>query len=321
VKNAVRIWALQPNFHWPLAAIESFAGLVPGRGHPATIRRVKLPHCRAELVSADGISGRRAILYLHGGAFLTGGLNTHRSLVTRLSRAADAVVLNVDYRMLPSHTVSEAVDDCIDGLRWLHRHGYPSKSVVVAGDSAGGFLAFMFTLSVIEHGGAVPAGIATVSPLADLSSARKLVHPNARRCSMFSSGVLPSFTKYVNQCHRRLAAAGSERGLIAPVDANLSHMPPVMIHASADELLLADAELMARRLEAAGVRCDLHVWQGQIHDFPLAADLLPEGRRAIEYLGDFVCEVTVPLAQPPAALAHDRSGPRALARALPRSRR
>jgi acetyl esterase/lipase len=64
--------------------------------------------------------------------------------------------------------------------------------------------------------------------------------------------------------------------------------------ARADELLLPDAELMARRLQMAGVRCDLHVWQGQIHDFPLAADILPEGRRAISYLGDFVNEVTVP---------------------------
>ncbi|MGH3563470.1 MAG: alpha/beta hydrolase, partial [Mycobacterium sp.] len=62
--------------------------------------------------------------------------------------------------------------------------------------------------------------------------------------------------------------------------------------ASSDELLLPDAELMAQRLDAAGIRCDLHLWDGQIHDFPLAADVLPEGRRAIRYLGDFVKKVT-----------------------------
>jgi len=76
------------------------------------------------------------------------------------------------------------------------------------------------------------------------------------------------------------------------VDADLSTLPPVTIHASSDELLLPDAELMAQRLAAAGIRCDLHLWDRQIHDFPLAADILPEGRRAIRHIGDFIKEVT-----------------------------
>src|SRR5262249_47604812 len=142
VKNAVRMWSLQPNLNWPFAAIDSIVGLVP-RHVPATVQSVALPHCRAELVSADGVSRPRAVVYLHGGAFLACGLNTHRSLVARLSRAADTVVLNVGYRMLPKHAVTDAVADCIAGWRWLRRHGYPPSSIVVAGDSAGGLLAFM----------------------------------------------------------------------------------------------------------------------------------------------------------------------------------
>ncbi|OBF87267.1 esterase [Mycobacterium sp. 852002-51163_SCH5372311] len=293
VKNAVRIWALRPNLSWPFAAIDFLAGLVPWRGQ-ATIRQVRLPHCRAELISAHGVSTSRAVLYLHGGAFLACGLNTHRSMVARLSRAADAVVLNVGYRMLPRHAVTDALADCVDALQWLRRQGYPPDSVVVAGDSAGGMLAFMLALNMIECGDAAPAGIATVSPLTDLDSARRLAHPNARRCAMFSGRVLPVFAKYVERCHKRLSAGESPCVLVPPVDADLSRMPPVAIHAGGDELLLHDAELMARRLTEAGVRCDLHVWQGQVHDFPLAADILPEGRRAIRYLGDFIAEVTVP---------------------------
>lgn len=230
---------------------------------------------------------------MHGGAFLACGLNTHRSLVARLSRAADAVVLNVGYRMLPRHRVTDAVADCLDGWRWLRRRGYPADSIVVAGDSAGGLLAFLATLQLIERGAAAPAGIATVSPLTDLGTPRRRTHRNARRCAMFASGVLPIFAKYVEQCHQRLDVGGVVRPLTPPVDADLTRLPPVTIHAGADELLLHDAELMAQRLQEAGVRCDLHVWRGQIHDFPLAADILPEGRRAIRYLGDFVNEVTV----------------------------
>jgi acetyl esterase/lipase len=287
------MWALSPHLNWPFAAIDFLVGFMPWRGQ-ATIQPVALPHCRAELVSADGVSGSRAVLYLHGGAFLAYGLNTHRSLVARLSRAADAVVLNVGYRMLPKHSVSNAVADCVDAWKWLRRQGYPPSSVVVAGDSAGGMLAFMLALNMIELGDQAPAGVATVSPLTDLDSSRRLAHPNARRCAMFGHGVLPIFAKYVEQCHQRLSAAGSPCALVPPVDADLSQMPPVTIHASADELLLHDAELMARRLHEDGVRCDLHVWQGQIHDFPLAADILPEDRRAIRNLGEFIREVTVP---------------------------
>src|SRR5258708_32926002 len=117
VKNAVRVWAVQPNLHWPFAYVDGLAGWLPHFGSSAEIEPVRLEPCAAEWVRAPGVSSTRAILYLHGGAFLTCGLNTHRSLVTRLSKAADAAVLNVEYRMLPSHRIVDAIDDGISGLR------------------------------------------------------------------------------------------------------------------------------------------------------------------------------------------------------------
>jgi acetyl esterase/lipase len=139
----------------------------------------------------------------------------------------------------------------------------------------------MTTLAAIRRRLAKPAGVATVSPLTDADPARKLDHPNARRCSMFPSAALSVFARYLHRAK-----------MPSPVDADLSSLPPVTIHASSGELLLADAELMAQRLDAAGIRCDLHLWDGQIHDFPLAADVLPEGKRAIGYIGGFVQNVT-----------------------------
>lgn len=234
--------------------------------------------------------GDRAILYLHGGAFLTCGLNTHRSMVTRLSKEADAAVLAVAYRKLPAHQITDAIDDGISGLRWLQDRGYDGDRIVVAGDSAGGYLAFMTTLSAIGEDIMEPAGVATISPFTDTDPARKLKHRNARKCSMFTRSAFSRFAKYLGDA--RAVEGRGESTVASPVDADLSSLPPVTIHASSDELLLADAELMAKRLEASGVRCDLHLWDGQIHDFPLAADILPEGRRAIKYLGDFVKDVT-----------------------------
>jgi acetyl esterase/lipase len=279
VKNAVRVWSAQPNRNWGLEYVDSLAGLLPRFGSTAQIQRVRLDHCNAEWVRAQGVSSTRAILYLHGGAFLTCGLNTHRSLVTRLSKAADAAVLNVGYRKMPSHGIADAIDDAISGLRWLQELGYDGDRIVIAGDSAGGYLAFMTALSAIRSHLAMPAGIAAISPFTDADPAPKLHHRNARKCSMFTGGALSMFARYLGD-------------VVSPVDADLSELPPVAIHASSDELLLPDAELMAKRLAAKGIRCDLHLWDGQIHDFPLAADILPEGRRAIRYIGEFIKEVT-----------------------------
>lgn len=293
VKNAVRVWAARPDLRWPFESVDWVAGLLPQRP-AATIERVRLGHCSAEWVRAGTASSQRAILYLHGGAFLTCGLNTHRSLVTRLSRAADAGVLNVDYRMLPSHRISDAIEDGLSGLRWLSRQGYDPDQIVIAGDSAGGYLAFMTTLAAIRSKLARPAGVATVSPFTDADPAGKLGHRNARRCSMFPGEAFSVFARYLRQAQLRGERERVTGEVVSPVDADLSALPPVAIHASSDELLLADAETMADRLAAAGVPCDLHLWDGQIHDFPLAADVLPEGRRAIRYLGAFVKKVTRP---------------------------
>lgn len=290
VKNAVRAWAMTPNLRWPFEYVDSFAGMFPRVGSAASTEAVRLEHCAAEWVRARGVSGDRAILYLHGGAFLTCGLNTHRSMVTRLSKAADAAVLTVAYRKLPTHQITDAIDDGISGLRWLQERGYDGDRIVVAGDSAGGYLAFMTTLLAIREDVMEPAGVATVSPFTDADPERKLKHRNARKCSMFTRRAFSRFAQYLGDA--QVVEGRGESTVASPVDADLSSLPPVTIHASSDELLLADAELMAKRLEASGIRCDLHLWDGQIHDFPLAADILPEGRRAIKYLGDFVKDVT-----------------------------
>lgn len=292
VKNLVRAWSVQPNLHWPFAYIDGLAGLVPHRPVSAQIQRVKLANCAAEWVRAPGASTRRVILYLHGGAFMTCGLNTHRSMVVRLSKEADAAVLTVAYRKLPKHQIADAIEDGMDGLRWLQRHGFDGDRVVVAGDSAGGYLAFMTTLQAISNGEMRPAGVATISPFTDADPARKMRHRNARRCSMFTRGAFTMFAEYLSRATVLEADDDSVRRVASPVDADLSDLPPVTIHASSDELLLVDAELMAERLQASGVRCDLHLWDGQIHDFPLAADILPEGRRALRYIGDFIKDVT-----------------------------
>ena len=98
---------------------------------------------------ADGT--RRAVLYLHGGAFLTCGAYSHGRLVSMLSNFADSPVLVPNYRKIPKHSISDAIDDCYDGYLWLRRKGYQPEQIVLAGDSAGGYLALALAQRLLHR--------------------------------------------------------------------------------------------------------------------------------------------------------------------------
>lgn len=290
IRSLVAAGMVAPGFPWPTGFIDDVARWLP-RPPRTRIGEIELPHCAAEWVRSEHAGSARAILYLHGGAFLTCGLNTHRGLVSYLSRLADAAVLHVGYRMLPRHPISSAVGDALDGYRWLCDNGYRDGDIVLAGDSAGGYLAFMTALSIRDLELPKPAAVVTISPLTDIS-------PDRARCRMpgaataFPQQAAAVFTRYLARAHARITVNGHKGPLVSPVAEDLRGMPPVMIHAGADELLIGDAELMTDRLRAAGVPCELHLWRGQEHAFAVAGNATPESRRAIKMIGRFVQDVT-----------------------------
>jgi acetyl esterase/lipase len=283
---------LGPNLPWPAAFVEQLAfPLSPVRG---TLRRsVRLPSCHAEYLVAPAATGepldRRSgttILYLHGGAFLCCGVATHRQMVSRISAATGAPVLNVGYRMLPHHPIRHAVEDGLAGLRWLLAQGRPIERIVLAGDSAGGFLAFAVALEALRLGLGRPAGIVALSPLTDLDPRGKLDHPTSRHCALFPRRAVPALTALIERVDA--AHGAGHEPVDSPVGADLTGLPPTLIQTGSHEMTFADAELMAQRLEAAGVPCELQIWERQVHVFQAAAAVVPEGARAVAEIGSFV---------------------------------
>lgn len=293
-------------FHWPLPTgivdwLARFV-MIPPKG---TVRQpVRLTNCGSELVRAKGVApadgSGRAILYLHGGAFIACGLNTHVRIVSTLSRLADAPVLSVDYRMAPHSPMSDAVQDCVDGYRWLLARGYRPDQIVVAGDSAGGYLTFMVALTLISEGLTPPAGIVAMSPLTELDPAGKLSHPNSRTDPIFTAKCFMALEQIILQANERVLVDGVPGPLVEPTAEDLTKMPPTLIHASAVEGLIYDAELMTERLQAARVPVELKTWAGQVHVFQAAEAFVPEARQSLEEIGEFICEVAV-CAELPAA--------------------
>ncbi|WP_244865401.1 alpha/beta hydrolase [Rhodococcus sp. B50] len=241
---------------------------------------VELPNCGGSWVEGPRAGFDRVMLYLHGGGFLCGGVRSHLRLVSRISDAGRTPVLMVDYRMLPKHSIDDAVDDGVDAFRFLLAAGYRPEQIVVAGDSAGAYLAFMVSLALRDLKLPMPGAIVALSPLTELDPTRKLGHSNAARCALLPGKALEALAA--------LAGLGDEPDRVCPADADLSGLPPTLVQVGSHELFLVDAESMAERLAEAGTACELQVWDRQVHVFPIAADLLPEGIRAIGEVGRFV---------------------------------
>ena len=289
VRPILATWSSLPFRITPPKLVDHLARMLPV--HEGTMwRTVTLPDCKSEWLQAKGVhdihaENKHAILYFHGGAFLTCGLNTHRRLVSRISFAAKQPVLNIGYRKMPGHPISMAVADGLDGFRWLLGQGYESENITIAGDSAGGYLAFSVARAVLDAGLNRPAGVVAISPLLDLDNKHKASHRNASRCQTFPLRAIERLTDLIDGMDLRSGIQGQR---ICPVNMPLSDMPPTLIQVGSHEILMADAELMANRLVRAGVPCDLQVWDRQVHVFQAAASWVPEGRRAIVEIGSFV---------------------------------
>src|SRR5262245_2670852 len=138
------------------AMFEQIAGLFPLPPDVVT-EPVQAGSARAEWVRVPGSRPDRTLLYLHGGGYMLGSLNTHRELVARLARALGARALHVDYRLAPEHACPAAVEDATAAYRWLLASGAAPGSIAIAGDSAGGGLALATLLALRDAGEPLPA--------------------------------------------------------------------------------------------------------------------------------------------------------------------
>lgn len=238
-----------------------------------------------EFLDPQGIRPARVIVYLPGGAFFGRSPNAHRLLVQRICSAAGARAVIVHYRLAPEHKYPAALEDAVSAYRRLLAEGVDSRRIVIAGDSAGGCLALAAALALRDLGEQMPAALVTISPLTDLTFSG-----GSRRTNRWKDPML-SATRSAGDARHYLGMNDPRNPLISPVFGDFDGLPPVLAQVGSDEILLDDTLRVAERARSAGIEFAVEVWRRMPHVWHLVPQL-PESRRAIQNIGQFIREKT-----------------------------
>ncbi|MDJ0941806.1 MAG: alpha/beta hydrolase [Woeseiaceae bacterium] len=260
-----------------------------GRFIPAAsgvrVEATEVAGLESEWLSPADAPDNKVLLYLHGGAYVLGGCDSHRHLVSYLARAGNIRALLPEYRLAPEHPFPAAIDDAVEVYRALLADGFDAADILVAGDSAGGGLTVATMLKLRELGEPLPAAAFLLSPWLDLSASGESMQTRNEHDPWFEATDIPIVARYY---------CGEDEvtnPLVSPVYADMSGMPPVYIQVGNDEILLSDATRLADNIRAAGGEVDIEVWQEMWHVFQAFLLVMPESREAVAKMGAQMREV------------------------------
>jgi monoterpene epsilon-lactone hydrolase len=260
-------------------------GLEFGLPSDVKVEKVAANGVACEWTTTPHANRESAVLYLHGGGYVIGSLDSHRHLVAEVGRASGARALAVDYRMAPEHPFPAAVDDAVAAYRFLLDSGIAPGKIAIAGDSAGGGLVVGAMLA-IRAAGLPSAGCGwCISPWVDMEALgasyvdRAETDPTVQKATILM------------MAERYLGGADAKSPFAAPIYGDLRGLPPLLIQVGAVETLLDDSLRLARLAGIADVMVELQIWPEMIHVWPLYHTKLAAGRRAIAAGGLFVRRV------------------------------
>ena len=236
----------------------------------------------AHWVESAETDSDRVLLFLHGGGFRLGSLGSDGELAARLGRAAGMRVLFLEYRLAPEHPFPAAIDDVRAAWHWLvtDQHLNP-KSMALAGDSAGGGLSVALLVALRDARAELPAAAVLMSPTVDLTSSGASMSERVDQDPISTPASLRELASDY------LAGADPKIPLASPLFASLSGLPPLLVQVGTADLLLSDAERLAKAAGEAGVQVTLEVGEGLPHVYQLVAGT-PEAAHATERIADFL---------------------------------
>jgi len=202
-------------------------GLAYALAADVTLEPVTANGVKSEWTTTPDADRSRAVLYLHGGGYVIGSLDSHRHLCAEIGRAARARSLAIDYRLAPEHPFPAAVDDSLAAYRFLLASGVAAGGITIAGDSAGGGLVVAAMLAIRDAGLPQPACGWAISPWVDMEAiGDSMTGKAAADPTVQKAGILDMARQYLN-------GADPRSPLAAPIYADLHGLAPLLIQVGA----------------------------------------------------------------------------------------
>jgi epsilon-lactone hydrolase len=244
------------------------------------IEKVSVGGINGEWVVPKNVDSSRTLYYIHGGGFYAGSLNTHRTAVARFASALGIRAFHIDYSLAPERPFPAAVENCVLVYKWLLESGVPATSILIGGESAGGTLTLNALIACRDQGIELPVGAFCLSPLTDFEFASESMINQAEDELFYTFEEL----EWVRQIYA--GGQNSKDPSLSPIYANLKGLPPLLIHATDNEMLLDDAVRLNIKAQTDGVNTELKVWNGLFHGFHLLP-FLPESKTALQEIAEF----------------------------------
>ena len=233
-------------------------------------------------ITIDGIEPRHVVLYFHGGVYVIGDAFQAADLASQVGRRTRAKVISVDYRLAPEHPYPAAVDDALAAYQALLHNGTAPSDIAFAGESAGGGLAVATLVNARDHGLPLPAAALVMSPYVDLTLAGATMETKREADPLFTPEAFPArVADYTSGQDPAL-------GLISPIFAELSGLPPLIIQAGTHEVLLDDAVRLAQQAATADVEVTLDITPRVPHVFQAYHPILDEAAAALDRAGQLL---------------------------------
>ena len=259
-------------------------GALLGTGKDILIREVKIQDMDGEWVSVDRAHMKKyVILYCHGGGYSTGSSIYARTLTTKLAASTSMDVLSFDYRLAPEHPYPAALEDAMKAWDYLMLLGYGARDVIVAGDSAGGNMALSLVLKLKKQNRILPRGLVLMSPWTDLTSSGK--------SHLTRAEVDPVLNKeyFKSMIENYASGQALDDPLISPLFGDFEGFPPTYIQVGDNEVLLADATMLHKKMIQANVSAKLDVFKGMWHVFQMSP--LKTAYEAMEKNAEFIFDI------------------------------
>jgi acetyl esterase/lipase len=236
----------------------------------------------AEWVLPAAATKDKLILYFHGGGYVLGSCQAHRSIVAKFVKGSGVGALLFGYRLAPEHPFPAALEDAVAAYRWLLAEGVSASHIVFVGDSAGAGLSLATLIALRDQGIPLPAAAVALSPWTDLGCSGESYKTKVKVDPATWPGSWTVFSQYYVRDNDPCLP------WISPLYGDLHGLPPILIQVGEDEVLLDDSRRFAEKARDAGVDITLRVGEGMFHCFPVCAPLFPEARQAMNEICDFI---------------------------------